>query len=102
MDKNLLDEKIRTFFEEDDLRANINRTYFGLEIRINVDHLLHHTGAKLVDQQGKVKDVHPKTIEHYLGLQSLIYDYTKMYGKNPSMEEIKNKWATPARISYYY
>jgi|SRR3989344_6568157 len=101
-DRDLRDEKIRRFFEEDVLNAKINRAYFGLEIRITVDHLLHHSGAKLVSQQGKSIDIRPKTVEQYWKLQSLIYDYTKMYGKNQGIEEIKNKWATPARKSYYH
>ncbi|MDO8510947.1 MAG: hypothetical protein Q7S55_02165 [Nanoarchaeota archaeon] len=97
-----VDAHIVRFFEEDALSAKINRAALGLEVRITFDDLFDKTGAKLVNQQGKVKDVDPKTVECYWGLQSLIYDYTKQYGKNPGIEVIKNKWTTPARKRYYY
>src|SRR3990167_8713881 len=96
-----VDAHIVRFFEEDALSAKINRTTLGLEVRITFDGLFDKTGAKLVNQQGKVKDVDPKTVECYWGLQSLIYDYIKEFGINQDIEEIKDRWATPARKVYY-
>jgi len=83
--------------EEKDLRARINSTYLGLEIRITIDHFLNPTGAKLVSPKGRSIDVHPDTVKIYEELQSLIFNYTTAYGTNPSLEELRNKWATPER-----
>lgn len=99
-DSDLRDKKIEKFFEEDVLHAKINRAYFGLEIRITLDHFKNHAGARLVNQQGRSIDVHPDTVKKYWELQSLIYDYIKEFGTNPSIEEIKNKWVTPAKNRY--
>ena len=96
MDGEDSDEKIEKFFAEDDLRAKINRTFLGLEVRITLDHhLLKHSGATLVNQQGRSIDVHPNTVQRYYELRSLIYDYRKLYGKNPEIEAIRNKWSLP-------
>jgi len=100
-DPDEFNRKIQQFFEEDGLLAKINRIFLGFEVRITIDHLLNHTGAKLVSQKGRAIDVHPDTVKHYWKLQSLIYDYTKLYGINSSVEEIKNKWTTPARKAYF-
>ncbi len=94
-------EKIRKFSEEDILHAKINRIYFGLEMRITVDHFLNHAGAQLISSQGRSIDVHPDTVKKYWELQSLICEYIKGFGTNPSIEEIKNKWATPARKTHH-
>lgn len=96
-DGDLFDEKIREFFEEDSLRAKINRTVLGLEVRITIDHHLNRTGARLISQQGRGIDVHLETLKCYYELLSLISDYTKMYGKKTELEAMRDKWATPAR-----
>ncbi len=101
MDEELFDEKIANFFNEDSHCAAIQRKYLLLELLITADHYLDHTEAQLVSSKGRAINVHPDTIKHYWELQSLIYDYTKLYGKNPSVEEVKHKWATPARSRYY-
>jgi hypothetical protein len=95
------DRKIQRFFAEDDLSAKINRTFLGLEMRITLDHFLNNKGAKLVSSREREIDVHPATVKRYWELQSLIYDYIKSYGSNPQIEEIKNKWTTPARSRYF-
>lgn len=100
-DSDSFDEKIRDFFEEDALRAKINRTFLGLEIKITIDHLMDYGGARLISQQGRGIDVHPETLKCYYELLSLIYDYTKMYGKKPELEAMRDKWATPARRVYF-
>ncbi len=100
-DRDQFDQRITDFFTKDELHAKINRTYFGLELRITIDHLMNHTGAQLVNQQERSIDVHPKTVEYYFKLSSLIYDYTSAYGKNPDLEVLKNKWTTPARKAYF-
>ena len=94
-------EKIKKFFEEGALHAKINRTYLSLEMRITADHLLNHAGAQLINSQGRSIDVHPDTVKKYWELQSLIYDYIKGFGTDPGIEEIKNRWATPARKAYF-
>lgn len=80
------------FFEEDDFRVKINRAYLSLEIRITIDHLKKNTGARLVSQQGRAIDIHPKTLQCYYGLRSLIYDYTQLYGKNAELEAMRDRW----------
>ena len=100
MNDDLFDEKIIRFFEEDSHCAAIQRKYLVLELLITVDHYFDHRGAQLVSQKGRAIDVHPNTIKHYWELESLIFDYTKLYGANPNVEEIKNKWTTPTRSRY--
>lgn len=97
----LFDEKIVKFFDEDSRCAAIQRKNLMLELLITADHFLNNKGAQLISSRGRAIDVHPLTINHYWELQSLIYDYTKLYGKNPAIEEIKNKWTTPARKAYF-
>ncbi|HLD39838.1 MAG TPA: hypothetical protein VJB13_01735 [Candidatus Nanoarchaeia archaeon] len=101
MDPDLFDEKIRDFFAEDSHCAAIQRKNLILELLITTDHYLEHKGATLVSQKGRAINVHPDTVKHYWELQSLIYDYTKLYGKNQDLEELKNKWTTPARSRYF-
>ena len=101
MDPDLFDEKIRDSFAEDSHCAAIQRKNLILELLITTDHYLDHKGAKLVSQKGRSIDVHPDTVKHYWELQSLIYDYTKLYGINQSIEEIRNKWTTPRRKAYF-
>jgi|SRR3989338_7996856 len=87
------DQKVEAF-SEDELRKKINKTYLELEIRITVDHLLKHDGATLVNQRGQSIEVHPETVNHYAKLTSLINDYTSLYGANPELESMNNKWGT--------
>lgn len=101
MDDDSSDEKIIKFFAEDSHAAAIQRKNIVLELLITADHLLNRQGAQLVSRQGKKVDVHPDTVKKYWELQSLIYDYIKEFGMNPSIGEVKNKWATPARKAYY-
>lgn len=101
MDEKIFDGKIRNFFAEDSHCAAIQRKYMLLELLITADHLLNHNEAQLVSQKGRTINVHSYTIKHYWELQSLIYDYTKLYGKNPDLEAMKEKWATPARKAYF-
>ncbi len=88
--------------DEQDLRAKINRTFLGLEVRITVDHLLNHAGAQLVSPKGRSIDVHPDTVKRYFELCSFIHYYTKQYGKNQDLEELKNKWTAPTRSRYFH
>ncbi|GEM_PF-4523692 len=92
MDVGRFDDRINEFFTEDQLHAKINRTYFGLELRITFDGFLNKSGAQLVNQEGIIIDVHQKTLERYWELRSLIHQYIRTYGTNPIMEEIKEKW----------
>ena len=101
MDEDGFEQKIQQFFEEDSLHAKINRTALGLEVRITLDHFMGHTGARLVNKQGREINVHPETEKYYFKLCSLIYEYTSAYGKKPEMEAMKEKWATPARKAYF-
>ena len=87
MDPDLFDEKIRDFFAEDSHCAAIQRKNLLLELLITADHYLDHKEAQLISQKGR-RDVHPDTIKHYWELQSLIYDYTRLYGIKQSIEDI--------------
>ena len=98
-DKESLDVQ-RKGLKEDVLHSKINKAYFSLEIRITVDHLLSLTGARLVNRQGRSIDIHPETAKKYVELQSLIYDYTKEFGTDPGIKEIKDKWVATTGSEY--
>lgn len=96
-----MEEKTWKFCDERNHSAAIQRKYILLELLITADHLLNHNGAHLVSPKGRAINVHPDTIKLYQELQSLICDYIKIYGTNPTVEELGNRWTTPAESTYF-
>lgn len=102
MDDNDQEKNVREQF--DPLLPRIKRVFFELELRITIDHLLNHTGAKLVSQQGREIDVHPETVKHYHESCSLAYDYITAYWPSSDAQAVKalrDKWTTPAKVAYF-
>ncbi|MDP3698012.1 MAG: hypothetical protein Q8R47_00345 [Nanoarchaeota archaeon] len=91
-DSGRFDQRIKESFTEEELHAKINRAVLGMEVRITLDELMKYTRAQLVSKEGRAIDVYPTTVERYQELCSLIKDYTKLYGKNPELEAIKERW----------
>ncbi len=93
MDEITFEEKVQTFFDDDDYCAKIHRTELALKASIVFDHLNKYIRTKIFSQQSyEVPDVSPTTAELYRELRWLVRNYVPPGWGNPTMEDLKKQW----------
>jgi hypothetical protein len=80
-----LTRRVRRFFEEDSLLAEIRRTELLLEIRILIDGFMNNI------------QVSEETNKCYQELRSVVYSYIATYGQNWQVENIRERWKIPSK-----